>query len=436
MRIDGRKNDELRRVNVIRDYIMYPEGSVLMEMGSTKVICNATVEEKVPPFKLGSGEGWVTAEYSMLPRATNTRNKRDSSRGKPNSRGVEIQRLIGRSLRAAVDFKLLGERQIIIDCDVIQADGGTRTASITGGFIAMAIACDKLVKQGIIEKNPIVACVSAVSVGIIDSLPCLDLCYSEDSHAGVDMNVVMTDKGEYVEVQGTGEGCTFSAQQLKELLALAEKGNRELNEIQKKIINADSGKRKIVFATKNAGKMREIRAKLSDMFDVVSMTEAGIDADVEEDGATFEQNAVKKAEEISKLCGEIVLADDSGLEIDYLDKAPGVYSARYLGYDTPYEYKNAKILEQLDGVPDDKRTARFVCAMAAAVPGMETFVVRGTIEGIIGYEAAGGNGFGYDPIFYVPSLGKTTAQLSLEEKNKISHRGKALELIRDILEEI
>lgn len=436
MRCDGRLNDELRKVNVIRDYIMHPEGSVLIEMGNTKVICNATVEEKVPPFKLGSGEGWVTAEYSMLPRATNTRNKRDSSKGKPNSRGVEIQRLIGRSLRAAVDFKLLGERQIIIDCDVIQADGGTRTASITGGFIAMAIACDRLVKQGKIDKNPIVNYVSAISVGIIDGTPCLDLCYAEDSHAGVDMNVVMTDKGEFVEVQGTGEGCTFSVEQLQQLLALAARGNRELNKIQSDAINVKSDKRKIIFATTNAGKMREIRAKLCDSFDVFSMAEAGINVDVEENGTTFEENAVKKAEEISKLCGEIVLADDSGLEIDYLDKAPGVYSARYLGHDTSYDYKNAKILEQLDGVPDEKRTARFVCAMAAAVPGMDTFVVRGTIEGIIGHEIAGENGFGYDPIFYVPRLGKTTAQLTMEEKNKISHRGKALELIKDILEEI
>lgn len=236
MRIDNRNYDELRKVNMIKDYIIHPEGSVLISMGNTKVICNATVEEKVPPFKMDSGEGWVTAEYSMLPRATNTRNKRDISKGKQNARSVEIQRLIGRSLRAGIDFKILGERSITVDCDVIQADGGTRTASITGGFVAMYIACQKLVDNGIIEKNPVKNFVSAISVGIIDGIPCLDLCYEEDSHAGVDMNVIMTDDGNFVEVQGTGEGCTFSRNQLNELLTLAEKGNNELIKIQKEVL--------------------------------------------------------------------------------------------------------------------------------------------------------------------------------------------------------
>lgn len=236
MRIDNRKNDELREVEIIKDYIIHPEGSVLICMGNTKVICNASVEEKVPPFKIESGEGWVTAEYSMLPRSTNTRNKRDISKGKQNARSVEIQRLIGRSLRAGVDFKLLGERSITVDCDVIQADGGTRTSSITGGFVAMYIACQKLVESGVVEKNPITNFVSAVSVGIINGEPCLDLCYHEDSHAGVDMNVIMTGDGNFVEVQGTGEGCTFSREQLNQLLLLAEKGNRELVKIQKEVL--------------------------------------------------------------------------------------------------------------------------------------------------------------------------------------------------------
>lgn len=189
----------------------------------------------------------------------------------------------------------------------------------------------------------------------------------------------------------------------------------------------------IIFATKNMDKMKEIRAKLPE-YEVKSMEEAGIDIDVDENGTTFEENAVIKAEAIMKICNKIVVADDSGLEIDYLDKAPGVLSARYLGHDTPYDYKNKKILEQLEGVPEDKRTARFVCAMAVACPDKETKVVRGTIEGIIGYEIEGKNGFGYDPIFYLPELKKTTAELSMEEKNKISHRGKALDEVRKILE--
>ena len=207
-----------------------------IEMGNTKDICNASVEEGVPPFKKLSGEGWVTAEYSMLPRATNTRNKRDISKGKQNARSVEIQRLIGRSLRMAVDFKLLGERTITVDCDVIQADGGTRTASVTGGFLALYLACEKLVKDGIIEKSPIVNFVSAISVGIVDGKACLDLCYSEDSHADVDMNVVMTDKGEFIELQGTGENNTFSVNDLNTLLDLAKSGNEQLNKIQRQVL--------------------------------------------------------------------------------------------------------------------------------------------------------------------------------------------------------
>ena len=191
----------------------------------------------------------------------------------------------------------------------------------------------------------------------------------------------------------------------------------------------------IIFATKNMDKMKEIKDKLTD-YNVKSMEEVGIDIDVDENGLTFEDNAILKAEAIMKVCNEIVVADDSGLEIDYLNKAPGVLSARYLGHDTSYDYKNANILEQLEGVAEDKRTARFVCAMAVACPSKETQVVRGTIEGIIGYEIKGNNGFGYDPIFFVPELNKTTGELSMEEKNKISHRGKALDMVRDILEEM
>ncbi len=236
MRADGRKNDELRNVKITTDYIIHPEGSVLIEMGNTKVICNATVEENVPPFKKDTGEGWITAEYAMLPRATGTRNKRDISRLKQNARGVEIQRLIGRALRAAVDLSLLGERAIIVDCDVIQADGGTRTASVTGGFVALYLACRRLLEAGEIDKNPVVNFVSAVSVGIVDGVPQLDLCYEQDSHADVDMNVIMTDKGEFVEVQGTGEENTFTMDELLRLLELAKKGSEELQKIQKEVL--------------------------------------------------------------------------------------------------------------------------------------------------------------------------------------------------------
>ena len=235
-RPDGRKFDELRPIKITTGYTKYAEGSVLIEFGETKVLCNASVEESVPPFKRGGGEGWVTAEYNMLPRATKTRNNRDINKLKLNQRSTEIQRLIGRSLRAAVDFSLMGERSITVDCDVLQADGGTRTASITGGFVALALACKKLVDEGLIEKMPIKDYVAAVSVGIFEDEGILDLCYAEDSHAQVDMNIVMTGNGKFVEVQGTGEEGTFSRDELYMLTGLGEKGCKDLVAIQKEAL--------------------------------------------------------------------------------------------------------------------------------------------------------------------------------------------------------
>lgn len=235
-RIDNRKKDQKRNVKITKDFIKYPEGSVLIEMGETKVICNASVEERVPSFKRESGEGWVTAEYSMLPRATLDRNNRDINRLKKNNRSVEIQRLIGRALRSVVDYKFLGERTITVDCDVIQADGGTRTASITGAYVALVLACKKLLNDGLIDKMPISSYVAAISVGIVDDEEMLDLCYQEDSHAKVDMNVIMTEEGEFIEIQGTGEESPFSREQLNKLLELAEKGIIELIDVQKQIL--------------------------------------------------------------------------------------------------------------------------------------------------------------------------------------------------------
>lgn len=234
-RPDGRKENALRKVKIIKDYTMHAEGSVLIEMGNTKVICTASVEEKVPPFLEGKGKGWVTAEYSMLPRATNTRKKRDIKSLKLDGRSSEIQRLIGRSLRAVVDRDALGERQITIDCDVIQADGGTRCASITGGFVALWIACQKLLEEGAIKKMPLTAQVSAVSVGVFEDAAVLDLNYAEDSHAIVDCNVVMTSKGEFIEIQGTGEGRPFTESELRKLLSLGKRGCTKLCKEQSKI---------------------------------------------------------------------------------------------------------------------------------------------------------------------------------------------------------
>ncbi|TCO69853.1 ribonuclease PH [Marinisporobacter balticus] len=233
MRFDGRKENELRKATITKDYLAYAEGSVLIEMGNTKVICTASIEERVPPFLKGKGTGWITAEYGMLPRSTQTRKIRESSRGKVDGRTQEIQRLIGRTLRSVVDLEALGERTIWIDCDVMQADGGTRTASITGAFVALVQGLHKLYEAKQIKILPIKNYVSAVSVGVVNGEALLDLCYKEDSNAKVDMNVIMTDKKEFVEIQGTGEEAPFSRQELNNLLALAEKGNEELIAMQK-----------------------------------------------------------------------------------------------------------------------------------------------------------------------------------------------------------
>ena len=234
-RPDLRRNDEMRKVKITPNYTLYAEGSVLIEMGNTKVICTASVEGKVPPFLEGQGLGWVTAEYAMLPRATQTRKKRDIKSLKLDGRSSEIQRLIGRALRSVVDRAALGERQITVDCDVIQADGGTRCASITGGFVALWLACKKLLDEGKIEKMPLTSQVAAVSVGIYEDEAILDLNYAEDSHAIVDCNVVMTGAGDFVEIQGTGEGRPFTKDELNRLLSLGKKGTAKLCREQKKI---------------------------------------------------------------------------------------------------------------------------------------------------------------------------------------------------------
>lgn len=238
MRNDGRKNDELREIKITPDYIIHPEGSVLIEVGNTKVICNASIEDRVPPFMRGQGKGWVTAEYSMLPRATEERNIRESSRGKVTGRTMEIQRLIGRALRSVVDLEKFGERTVWIDCDVIQADGGTRTASITGAFVAMALAFGKLMKNEGIKEFPVTDYLAATSVGILSTgEEILDLNYAEDAEAKVDMNIVMTGNGEFVEIQGTGEEATFSGEQLSTMLTLADKGIQEIFAIQKEVLD-------------------------------------------------------------------------------------------------------------------------------------------------------------------------------------------------------
>ena len=235
-RVDGRVYNEIRNTKITRNYLLHPDGSVLIEMGNTKVICTALIEDRVPPFLKGTGQGWVTAEYSMLPGSTATRKTRDSRKGKIDGRSQEIQRLIGRALRSVVNLKGFGEKTVWIDCDVIQADGGTRTAAITGSFVALIDAFYTMIKKKEIDKIPVNAFVSAISVGIVNEQKILDLCYKEDSNAKVDMKIVMTDKGEFIEVQGTGEESPFSMKDLKDILALGCKGCKELIELQKRTL--------------------------------------------------------------------------------------------------------------------------------------------------------------------------------------------------------
>ncbi|MGM0239558.1 MULTISPECIES: ribonuclease PH [Enterococcus] len=431
MRHDGRKQDQLRNIKIETNVFKHPEGSVVISFGDTKVICSATVEDSVPPFLRGSETGWVTAEYSMLPRATNTRNRRESAKGKLSGRTMEIQRLIGRALRAVIDLEKLGERSIIIDCDVIQADGGTRTASITGGFVALRLAINKLLTTGELKEDPIMEHLAAISVGILpDGSVVSDLDYVEDSSAAVDMNIVMTEKGQFVEIQGTGEEATFNGEELNAMLFHGKNAIEELIILQKEalysefILNED---KTIVIATGNPGKVKEFEALFAkEGYQIKTLKDYPDLPDVAETGHTFEENARLKAETIAQILQQPVLADDSGLIVDALNGMPGVYSARFAGEEKNDAANNAKLLHELTEIPDDQRTARFHCTLVFAAPKKESLVVSADWKGLIGRIPRGDNGFGYDPLFIVPELNKTAAELSQEEKNKLSHRAQAV----------
>ena len=437
MRIDNRENNQIRPIKIHNNYLMSPQGSVLIEMGNTKVICTAIVENSTARHLVGTGQGWVTAEYAMLPGSTGTRKKRD--KGKTDGRSVEIQRLIGRALRSVVDMQKLGERTIWIDCDVIQADGGTRTASITGGFVALCMAVDKLMKQGKLKESPIIHQIAAVSAGVVEDTPCLDLCYVEDSAAQTDMNFVMNEQGAFIELQGTGEGRAFSRSELNQLLALGEKGIEELHDMQREALGdaADviAPKRTLVIASNNPHKIREISQMLDDCLHVISMEEAGYFEDIDENGATFEENAIIKAKAVAKATGFCALGDDSGLTVDALDGEPGVLSARYCGVHGDDEANNNLLIEKLKDVPAHERTAQFNCAIALVLPNGETRTVSGTCPGVITFTPRGNGGFGYDPYFEYLS-GETFAEMDGDEKNLISHRAKAMQAMLPYLEEL
>lgn len=434
MRHDGRQVNDLRRIDIQTNVFKHPEGSVVISFGDTQVICSATIEESVPPFLRGSETGWVSAEYSMLPRATNTRNRRESSKGKLSGRTMEIQRLIGRSLRAVVDLEKLGERSIIVDCDVIQADGGTRTASITGAFVALQLAINKLMQTGELSKNPIKEHLAAISVGILeDDSYAVDLDYIEDSACQVDMNLVMTESGRFVEIQGTGEEATFDGDQLNHLLHYGKEAIESLIAYQKEALyvqntaNDTVADKTIMIATGNMGKAKEFEKMFAKAgYQIKTMKDFPELPEVQETGQTFEENARLKAETIANILQCPVLADDSGLTVDALGGMPGIYSARFAGEQKSDASNNAKLLHELTDVADENRTAQFHCTLVFAAPQKESLVVEGIWNGHIARIPRGENGFGYDPLFIVDGLEKTSAELTPEEKNEISHRGQAM----------
>ncbi len=431
-RVDLRQANELRSVQCLTDFVSTAFGSCLISFGGTRVIVTASVEEGVPPFLRGKGQGWLTAEYAMLPASTGRRKSRDGI--KKDGRGVEISRLIGRALRQALDLSRLGERTITIDCDVLEADGGTRTAAITGGFVALCLAIHRLVKDGFLKESPITKQIAAISCGVVEGHPLLDLCYQEDSRADADMNFVMDEKMALVEVQGTGEGSSFPISALHQMLDLAQDGIRQLFVLQKEALGERAfviaQKQTLVLSSGNAHKIKELQAMLKDRYHVIGMREAGFMSEVEETENTFTGNAILKAEAVCRATGYLTLADDSGLEVDALSGEPGVHSARYAGHHGDDKANNDLLLLNLEGIKD--RRARFVSALALASPFGKTRTFTGTCEGIIIHAPRGEGGFGYDPLFEVAS-GKTFAEMSEEEKNAISHRANAMEKLKEAL---
>ena len=432
MRLDGRLPGEGRRMEIIPGFVRTADGSCLICAGNTRVICTASVEEGVPAFLRGRGQGWVTAEYAMLPASTGRRKQRDGL--KKDGRSVEIQRLIGRSLRQAVDMRLLGERTITIDCDVLEADGGTRTASITGGYVALCLAADKLMREKKLSFSPVCHQVAAISCGVVDDAPCLDLSYQEDSRAQADMNFVMNEKGEFIEIQGTGEGRAFTDAELNQLIAYGKKGAAELMNAQRAALGEAAGvidpRPLLAVASANQHKIQELAAMFGDYYQVASMRDVGFDQEIEENGSSFSQNAAIKAEAVRDATGFAALADDSGLTVDALNGAPGVYSARYAGRHGDDEANNDLLLSNMKNQRD--RACAFVSALAWARPGKETVIAQGVCPGVLLDRRRGEGGFGYDPLFLYES-GKTFAEMSAEEKNRVSHRARAAEKMLELM---
>lgn len=425
-----RAYNELRELKITPNYLSEPEGSCLVEMGNTKVIVTAMIEDKVPFFLKNSGTGWLSAEYSMIPGSTKKRKQRDISRGKIDGRSQEIQRLIGRALRSVIDLSLIGERTIWIDCDVISADGGTRTLSVTGGYVALKLAIDKLLKEKILLANPLKGKVAAISLGKVYGKILVDLDYNDDSRADVDMNVVMNENHEIIEIQGTSEKTPLKIEELNQLVKLAE------SSIEKILCEVESvvpTQNYLVLSTDNNHKLEEIEKIMEDVDVIIeSKSDVGLsDLEIEEDKETLEENARKKAETIAKLVGyKNVIADDTGLFVNALNGEPGIYSARYSG-DHDDEKNIDKLLLNLEDKED--RSAYFRTSIALVESNKEVKLFSGRIDGTIAKERRGSHGFGYDSIFIPNGYDKTFGELGEEEKNKISHRAIATKNLKSYL---
>lgn len=434
MRID-RKNTQERPCEIICNYTDNALGSCLVSFGRTKVICTCSIEYGVPDFKRGSGSGWLTAEYAMLPGATPVRKKRDGI--KKDGRSVEIQRLIGRALRQAIDLEKLGEITLTLDCDVIQADGGTRTASITGAYVALTLAIDKMIKDGAIEENPLIGQVAALSSGLVEGEMLVDLCYHEDVKADADINLVMNAKGELIEVQGTGEHMSFSLESLNNIITYTRVAILRLMRIQREALKAAGVSVlppiQLAVASTNKHKIQELSALLEDKYQLFDLDFLGFHDEIIEDGQSFIENSLIKANAVYQSLGIACIADDSGLCVDALGGKPGIYSARYGGEGLSASEKNALLLKELEG--EDNRAAHFSCVISLIGIDPKEKVFEGICRGTILEQECGTNGFGFDPIFCYED-GRPLAKMTESEKNQISHRGNAVRKLDTYLMEV
>ena len=443
--------DALRPVTLTRGYTVHAEGSVLVAFGDTQVLCTASVEEKVPPHKRGSGEGWVTAEYGMLPRATHTRSDREAARGKQSGRTQEIQRLIGRSMRSVFDLKALGERTIQLDCDVLQADGGTRTAAITGAFVAAHDAVSWLLRQGRIAASPIRDAVAAVSVGVVQGTPLLDLEYSEDSACDTDMNVVMTGRGGFVEVQGTAEGAPFTRAEMDALLALADQGIRELVGAQRAALAGvrRPSRLRLVLASNNARKLAELQALFAPL--ALELVRAGQPGHRRGRGAAPHLHRERAGQGAPRAhgqrparrspttpaCASMRSAARRAWSRRTMRRLAACPTADREAQRRPQDAANNACCCSACRTSGRPPRARFVCTLVALRPAddPEPLVAVGRWPGEMLAAPRGSGGFGYDPLMFIPALGATVAELTRELKNAHSHRAlgrrQMLQLLRD-----